>query len=572
MKKYLTLFTLLLLATKAIASTPDVLWTKNYGGASDDRGQSVQQTEDGGFIIAGETCSFGAGGFDIYLIKTNSYGDTLWTRTFGGTEEDFGYSAQQTNDGGYIITGYTGSYGAGSYDLWLIKTDSSGNKTWDKTFGGTASDVGNSIQQTNDGGYIITGLHNGYYFWLVKTDVNGDSLWTTVFFGGMYDSEGNSVQQTTDSGYIITGYSWPYDTVGPGPRFNDVWLIKTDAKGDTLWTKTYDGINSYNDYGYSVQQTKDGGYIIVGGTGISFGGNDNMWLIKTDANGDTLWTRTYGGNYDDVGFSVQQTRDGGYIITGYYYNIDLYAWLVRTDNNGDTLWTKTVYEAQGNSVRQTKDGGYIITGTTSFCDAILIKTGLLKLIFPKGSETFTGGNNCGVIWQCDDTTFVNHYRLLYSIDGGNTYLDTIAHNVSSTDTSYIWTVPSINCTTCRIKLQALDSSNQVVTETCSDNDFSILKEGIETDTLSIPKIFFLINSPTSLFKQIIFIYNIPLPNKVSLRLYDLSGREVRMLVDGEKPAGSYSVTLNANKLKAGVYFVRLTTGEQKIVKKLVLMK
>jgi hypothetical protein len=369
----------------SLAQAPDTLWTKTFGGSDSDWGFSVQQTTDGGYIVTGETCSFGAGDNDVWLIKTNASGDTLWTKTFGGSDIDVGYSVQQTTDGGYIITGST--FGAGVSDVWLIKTDDSGDTLWTKTFGGSDSEWGRSVQQTTDGGYIITGMTRSFGagdrdVWLIKTDNSGDTLWTKTF-GGSDGEGGHSVQQTTDGGYIITGSTQKASG-------SDVLLIKTDASGDTLWIKTFDGYHTFDgnqtfdvqvDCGYSVQQTNDGGYIITGFTGWDYGfsGYSNVWLIKTDASGDTLWTKTFGSG---SGHSVQQTTDGGFIIAaekdyGIYQSYD--AWLIKTDNSGDTLWTKTFGGSgmdMGHSVQQTNDGGYILTGGTVINngDVWLIKT------------------------------------------------------------------------------------------------------------------------------------------------------------------------------------------------------
>ena len=350
----------------------EALWTKTFGGSDYDGGYSVQQTSDGGYIIAGMTDSYGAGEHDVWLIKTDESGDTLWTKTFGGSEGDAGGCVQQTSDGGYVVVGYTRSYSAGDYDVWLIKTDESGDTLWTKTFGGSDSDVGNSVQQTSDGGYIIAGITEFYGagepfwwnqdVWLIKTDESGNTLWTKTF-GGSGEDWGISVQQTTDGGYIITGRMESYLTAP-----EDVWLIKTDVLGDTLWTKTYGG--SGDDGGSSVQQTTDGGYIIAGGTESYGAGNSDVWLIKTDALGDTLWTKTFGGNGKEYGGSVQQTSDGGYIIEGStesYGAGNSDVWLIKTDASGDEVWTKTFGGSDwdgGGSVQQTFDGGYIVTGYT----------------------------------------------------------------------------------------------------------------------------------------------------------------------------------------------------------------
>jgi hypothetical protein len=358
-----SIFSLLLSVFVSVTTTNSqpITFQKTFGGSDYDYGYSVQQTSDGGYIIAGFTSSFGANNGDVYIVKTDANGDTLFTKTFGGSSYYYGPSVQQTSDGGYIIAGTTQSYS----DVYLIKTDANGNTFFTKTFGGSNSDWGSSVQQTSDGGYIIAGFTNSFGageedVYLIKTDANGDTLFTKTFGGGRND-EGFSVQQTSDGGYIIAGFTWSFHA----GNF-DVYLIKTDANGDTLFTKTFGGTS--NDYGYSVQQTSDGGYIIAGSN-----------LIKTDANGNTLFTKTLSGN------SVQQTSDGGYIIAGSTYSFgtgskDVY--LVKTDANGNTLFTKTFggsSDDAGESVQQTSDGGYIIAGWTySFGagskDVYLIKT------------------------------------------------------------------------------------------------------------------------------------------------------------------------------------------------------
>jgi hypothetical protein len=283
LKIVITATTLILLLaltplTHTTATTePQIEWEKTFGGSGDDRGYSVQQTRDGGYIIVGETESYGAGEADVYLIKVDANGNMQWSKTFGGSGDDVGYSVQQTRDGGYIIVGYTTSYGAGLFDVYLIKVDANGNMQWSKTFGGRGDDVGYSVQQTSDGGYIIVGYTTSYGaglfdVYLIKVDANGNMQWSKTFGGGAWD-EGYSVQQTSDGGYIIVGTTTSY-----GAGWEDVYLIKVDANGIMQWSKTFGG-GSW-DLGYSVQQTSDGGYIIVGFTESFGAGGEDVYLIK----------------------------------------------------------------------------------------------------------------------------------------------------------------------------------------------------------------------------------------------------------------------------------------------------
>lgn len=363
-------------------------WERTYGGANPEAGYSVQQTTDGGYIVTGS--SYGSGAHAcVYLLKTDQNGDTLWTKKYWdwSNNHDWGYSVQQTTDGGYIITGENSSYsGTGKRSAYLIKTDNNGDISWIKMYGGiTNGTVGYSVQQTTDGGYILTGsiwsLENGKDVYLIKTDHSGDTLWTKSY-GRCNNEIGYSVRQTDEGGFIITGVT---NSCESNTIRSHVYLIKTDVNGDTLWTKIYRK-NDY-DVGHSVQQTTDGGYIIAGVTHSWWGEEiHDVYLIKTDHNGDTLWTKTLGGESSDEAYSIQQTTDGGYIITGSsditgsgYTTYDVF--LLKLDYNGDTIWSKTFGREDtdiGRSVQQTSDGGYIITGWTfpnsNYSDIYLIKT------------------------------------------------------------------------------------------------------------------------------------------------------------------------------------------------------
>jgi len=312
-----------------------VTFAKTYGGGGGDYALSVQQTSDGGYILAGYTYSFGAGLSDAFLVKTDANGNIIWAKTYGGTDYDLAHSVQQTSDGGYIMAGYTGSFSVGG-DLFLIKTDANGNIIWAKTYGGIdtfESWHAYSVQQTFDGGYIVAGntiFFDVIHIFLLKADANGNVQWTKIIYNVYWDG-GYSVQQTSDGGYILAGYTYPSSAGG-----YDILLIKTDANGNIIWAKTYGGTDY--DLAHSVQQTSDGGYILAGYTYPSSAGGYDILLIKTDANGNIIWAKTYGGTDYDLAHSVQQTSDGGYIVAGGTLSFgagDYDIFLVKTDANGD---------------------------------------------------------------------------------------------------------------------------------------------------------------------------------------------------------------------------------------------
>ena len=372
---FAVLFAVLALVATALGSAsgatpPAEEWNKTFGGTGSDYARSVQQTTDGGYIVAGYTESYGAGFVAFWLVKTDANGNEQWNKTFGGTRCDFVESVQQTTDGGYILAGYTASYGAGKNDAWLVKTDSNGNMQWDRTFGGTDYDGTWAVQQTTDGGYILAGFKDAYGAsladaWLIKTDANGNKQWDRTF-GGTNPDVAMAVQQTTGGGYIFAGYTESY---GAGDR--DFWLVKTDANGNKQWDRTFGGADW--DEANSVQQTTSGDYILAGYTASYGAGKTDAWLVKTDSNGYEIWKKTFGGVSDDKAHSVQQTTDGGYIFAGStssygagWWDDDV--WLVKTDANGNEEWNKTFGGTRGegaNSVQQTTDGGYILAGDTT---------------------------------------------------------------------------------------------------------------------------------------------------------------------------------------------------------------
>ena len=294
------------------ASNGTVSWTKTVGGIGDDKVFSVQQTQDGGYIVSGYTISFGIGNYDVLLLKFLTDGTLAWAKTLGNTNDENGYSVKQTQDGGYIVTGATDE-GAGAGDLFLAKITSAGALSWTKTLGGTGFDYGNSVQQTQDGGFIVVGSTGSFGagnddILLAKFTSTGTLSWTKTLGGGSNDL-GYSVQQTQDGGYIVSGYTASFGAGG-----NDALLAKFTSTGTLSWAKTLGGTGS--DYGYSVQQTSDGGYIVTGAlTGFGVGGLDVL-LSKFSLTGTLSWAKILGGSGSDIGYSIQKTQDGGFIVSG----------------------------------------------------------------------------------------------------------------------------------------------------------------------------------------------------------------------------------------------------------------
>ncbi|MFZ2070951.1 MAG: NosD domain-containing protein [Halobacteriota archaeon] len=256
---------------------PEEEWRKTFGGTDGEGASAVQQTADGGYILAGYTKSYGAGSHDFWLVKAYSNGTEEWNRAFGGTSSDMASSVLQTSDDGFIIAGKTQSYGAGSNDCWLVKTDSRGTEEWNRTFGGSGYDWAYSVQQTTDGGFILAGSTVSYGagsadVWLVKTDSRGTEEWNRTFGGTGYD-EARSVHQTTDGGFILAGWLGSH-----GVGYDEAWLVKTDSNGTEEWNRTFRG--TYYDLAHSVQQTTDGGFILAGGTTSYGAGMGDFWLIK----------------------------------------------------------------------------------------------------------------------------------------------------------------------------------------------------------------------------------------------------------------------------------------------------
>ncbi|MBL4658332.1 MAG: SprB repeat-containing protein, partial [Flavobacteriales bacterium] len=335
------------------------------GGPTSEFGYSVTQTSDGGYIVGGYTNSYGQGSNDLYLVKTNSLGDTAWTKTYGGTSIDDGYTVQQTTDGGYLMVGST-QMGPGGQSIYVVKVNSVGDSIWERAYGGASSDDARGAVETIDGGYVIAGstynqgagTSDAYLF---KINGLGDTLWSRSY-GGTSSEYFQDVKQTIDGGFIVTGTTQSFGAGGI-----DVYLIKTDSLGDTLWTRTFG--SSSSDYGESVIEVSTGGYLIGGYSQLGPGAYA-AYMVRTDASGNTLWTRAYGGTASEKAYAVIENSFGEFIMVGsttsFGFGVkDLY--FLKVNSSGALMVAKTfggALDDEANGIGLCSDGGYIICGNT----------------------------------------------------------------------------------------------------------------------------------------------------------------------------------------------------------------
>jgi hypothetical protein len=330
-----SIIVLLFLAGVVFAQNPgDTIWTNVYGMDEHDVGESVRQTSDGGFILCGLGVIPNYNLYDVFLVKTDAVGNQLWTRYYGGGYVDVAKDVRQTSDGGYVVVGYT-SVVINEYDIWLLKTDANGDTLWTKTFGGSNSDLGYSVEQTSDGGYILCGDNQGagqahHNAYLVKTYPNGNLDWDEEYGGNQTDEYGYCATPTSDGGYILVGKSLASGNA-------DVYVVKTNFTGGVEWENTYGGSSS--DIAWSVIENSEGDFIIAGET-YSFGNGLRIYLLKVSPTGSLIWQKNFGRTNAQRAGEVAQTIDGGYVIFGgtgtHPVNFDVY--VIRTDSQGTAIW------------------------------------------------------------------------------------------------------------------------------------------------------------------------------------------------------------------------------------------
>lgn len=405
--KKIILFFLALACGGIVNAQPTIQWQKSLGGTVGDLAHSVQQTFDGGYIVGGITSSNNGdvsgnnGNDDYWVVKLNSTGTIQWQKCLGGTNFDQAYSIYQTADSGYVVAGFAASNNGdvtgnqGNDDFWIVKLSSTGTIQWQKAAGGTSFDDAFSVQQTSDGGYIVagdtqsnngdvTGNNGSYDCWILKLSSTGSIQWAKCL-GGTSDDTAASIQQTTDGGYIVGGSTLSNNGDVSGNNGNwDFWVVKLNNTGIIQWQKCLGGTGE--DIGYSIQQTKDTGYVVAGYTKSNNGdvsgnhavGVPDYWVVKLNSTGVIQWQKCLGGTGDDKAYSIRQTVDSGYVVTGFVKsnNGDITNnhavglqdyWIVKLNSTGNIQWQYCyggTNDDWARSIKQTSDGGFVVAGWT----------------------------------------------------------------------------------------------------------------------------------------------------------------------------------------------------------------
>jgi hypothetical protein len=613
--KYLSCILLLLFTSRIYSQIPDTIWTKTFGGPLSDVGVSVKQTNDGGFIIAGTTSSFGAGGQDIWLIKTNENGDTLWTKTFGGTEDDKASNVQQTNNNGYAVFGTTNSFGNGGADFLLWKIDSLGNTEWFKTYGSIADERASEGHQLTDGTYILAGDSLGqiHKAWLVKTDENGNFIWGKTI--GSDGFVGRSVQQINDGGYVICGTHayLLFQTI-----VFEFFFSRISSNGTLISTLYYGSFLAA--WGLTVKMLPDDN-LILGGSVVTYDGTlERPIIFKTNQYCNILWADILSiSQYPAILTSIETTNDNGFIFTAYAamgQNISLF----KCDQNGILIWEKIVggsQDDQAYSINNTNDKGYIVTGYTKSFGAGNSDIWLLKFKYTPPDvqiSFFPTVDTAWVFGGCTGPDIIS-YNLVstserdsitiepgpssvffyYDSTGNTVPIDKYYFTVDDPFNQYdyeLWFQPKSWPPFDPILIPF--DSVFYFQQNSFDIKLIVKQNGVPIDSLSqlfradwglsvddnrlVPETFSLSQNYPNPFNpstKIKFAIPVQVRNNsrlVTLKVYDVLGNEIATLVNEEKQPGTYEVEFDESELPSGIYFYQLKAGIYIETKKMVLIK
>lgn len=579
---------LLISAVLAVAQPvgPDTSWCQLFGDTGDDIGYCIQATSDGGYIVAGDYNLH-----SIWLMKLDSEGTLEWERLFGDDYGLVGLYCVETPDGGYVVTG--GDYGT-SGDTWLVKTDAAGNELWTRYYQGQwYLNMGYCVQNTLDGGFVVlarTGYSEGYYSYcginVIKTDAYGNEVWNATYGSAGDYNQGFCIESTDDGGYVIAGNSHQYGS-----------LFKIDGNGAVSWTTPSSEI-----YGRCVKSTLDGGFVVSGDIPIS-GGDWDFAVFKTDTAGSIEWEYTYNWGEDDPEASkgVVQTEDGHFVLGGYGYSPSGYdVILLKINSSGQILWESRVnlYEgSRANSMARAEDYGYIIAGVQeeayserclvmkfdgpvqitsvplnppvtvpaeggSFDFSVnIVNTDSYRVNFDTWSDvTLPDSSTIGPIAGPAEITLtalgsINRERT--QVVPANTPPGIYHYNVCIGDYPDIW-----------------EKSSFEVEKLTNNDPNAIMAQGksLQEDQVNLSIPIRIQVDPNPFNPTTTISYQLPVAGFVSLKVYDLQGREVADLINGYRQAGSHEITFDGSNLTSGIYFYRLKAGDFNAIGKMVLMK
>jgi len=569
MQKWFIVFSIvyLMVIMPGISQDPgDILWQLEYGGDDDESFSDVQQTADGGYVAVGFTSTFGPV-LDVktlWVVKTDATGGTEWMQVFGGgLGTDEAQSVVITADGGYLVVGKTTSYAETLQDAWILKLDSAGDTLWTRQYSGPSYSSASTVIINNEGNYLISGYaynssgnRDGL---LLKYDPDGNLLWHKIY-GGAQEDWTTDLRQTDDDGYILTGVSKSF---GAGDR--DLYLVKTDSNGDMLWSSTYGGPDG--EWGWGIELLPDGGYIMTGWTGVFFSTQD-IWLVRTDADGDIVWTKTYDFGSFDMALDIIRANDGGYVITGVGNDNFI---VLKVSESGEEEWINNSFDGSGQCVIENNQGEYIVTGqkiigfnTEGFLMSIMGETmnqppAEFSLLEPQDGDTLASLTDpVEFVWESSndpDNDSVYYTLTVFNPDINFEFpllVDTTYTFDGSTIfeelTDYQWTV------------SASDGGFIVVADTFT----FVTPLGVGIDELNGEKqhgISLNQNYPNPFKQETIIKFTLDEPMQVTLEIFNIHGQKVTTLVAKHLSAGTHRIKwdgtdVSGNNAPKGIYLYR----------------
>jgi hypothetical protein len=613
---YFTCTLVVLIAFFAIKVTKamegDSLWFHSYGGSQTDFAKSVCPAGNGQFILAGQTGSYGAGNWDMWGVKVNSTGDTIWTQSYGGSSVDWANGVIPSGDGNFFMFGGTQSFGAGAKDMYLVKFDASGNSLWTHTYGGSGDDVAEAMIPCGNGDFLLLGSTTSYgqgdwNIYLVRMNSLGDTLWTKTY-GGNGDEFASAILAAGADEFLLGGM-----TNSSGAGGLDMYLVRIDGQGVPLETYTYG--TATDEALYGMTPSGDGGFLLAGCIGVFGSGSQDMYLVKVDAQGGQLWTHTYGGSNNDIAYSIISSGDGNFLLAGWSFSFgagldDIY--LVKVEASGNELWMHTYggpdYE-EAYSICATGDGDFLLTGSTdSFGagngDAFLLKVQGLPAVtislspvnppiqIPANGGSFsysvTLANIHASPTNFDCWTMIRKPNLAWYGPAFGPLNLTLPATVSVTRLrqqtipatappgsyyyrGYVGDYPSVKWDESGFNFTKLTSgagASIVDDWFCSGEPFpGESKEAAAPTEFALKGVFPNPFNPTTTIS-----FELKAAGSVSLRVYDTAGKLVSTLVEGLREAGIHEVAFNASNLPSGIYMAHLQAGEYLATTKMVLLK